>query len=80
MQDHLHTVASETRYNSTPPQWLGSPDTTALTYSGWTTQMQNPHGYPSHGETGPHGHPSHGQRGGDAKMVKDWGIETTKDC
>ena len=79
-QPHLHAVAGQPRYNSTYPQWLVSPATTALTHSGWTTEMQTPHGYPSHGEMGPHGHPSHGERGIIAQRVKDWGMETTKDC
>ena len=31
MQEQLHTVAIEPKYNSSYTQWLDSPDTTALT-------------------------------------------------
>ena len=40
MQQHLYTVAMETRYNSTYTQWLVSPDASARTHSGWRAEIQ----------------------------------------
>ena len=40
MQQHLYTVAMETRYNSTYTQWLVSSDASARTHSGWRAQIQ----------------------------------------
>ena len=40
MQQHLHTVAIEPKFNSTYTQWLDNPDAAALTHSCYCAQTE----------------------------------------